>query len=185
MTCVIDHTLPGTLPAFLCRGCHPELVTPRTADQPVYSARVPAVDDFRSRYPLSEKDKEAIAELGAIEEAVRKARSYARIETLRNRVAEKIAERKTAAPDQPLDLDDLKQVVIVHKRPGIIATLMEMMRRKEGASRAEMLAELIRLHPDRDPKGMGSTVNIQSNKLSTSIREDGKRGKVYHMVVEE
>lgn len=184
MSCAIDHSIEGTFPAFLCRGCNPDQFKAGSGPLSVAVVTSTPADDFRNRYPLTDKDRETIAELAAIEEAVTKARSYQRIEALRNRVVEKIAERKAAVPDQPLDLDELKQVV-VHKRPGIIATLMEMMRRKEGASRAEMLAELVRLHPDRDPKGMGGTINKQSRLLSTSSREDNKRGMVFYMVVEE
>lgn len=106
-----------------------------------------------------------------------------RAEKPRAKVIEKIVPQKVV-PEEPLDLDDLKQVVI-HKRPGITTTLMQMMQRKEGASRAEMRAELLRLHPDRNPAGMYSTIQRQSRELSTSKREDAQRGTVYYVVVEE
>lgn len=157
MPCIIDHSIEGTLPAFLCRGCHPELVTPRSTERASHPA-APAnktSEDFRNRHPLSERDRAAIAKLEVLENT------------------------------RLVEVDGQLTEVVVMKRPGIIAVLMELMRRKEGASRVEMVAELVKRFPDRDPKGMASTVSVQSNKLSTDKHDDPKRGRVYHMVVEE
>lgn len=158
--CTIDHSIPGTIPGFLCRGCHPELVTLRSPERPIRSVpinktKAPVNDDFRSRHPLTEKDKETIAKLAEAENT------------------------------RLVEVDGQLTEVVVMKRPGIIAVLMEMMRRKEGASRIEMVAELVKRFPERDPKGMASTVSIQSNKLSTDRHDDPKRGRVYRMVVDE
>lgn len=180
MTCTIDHGIVNTIPAFLCRGCNP---SEYPAWLPVRrSGSVAAETDFRSRHPLTEEDKEKIAKLRAINEAAAKARSYERIEALRVKAVAKVSAQKAAADPSP-DLDGSKPVVM--KRPGIVNTLMDMMRRKEGATRAEMRAELVRLHPDRNPAGMYSTIQRQSRELSTGKREDPKRGTVYYVVVEE
>lgn len=180
MTCTIDHAIPGTFPAFLCRRCNQfSAWTPiRQSDTSISSE-----NDFRARHPLSEKDKEVRERLQAIEQAVAKARSYERIEALRAKAVAKVDVQKATASDPSSDLDGSKPVVL--KRPGIVNTLMDMMRRKEGATRAEMRAELVRLHPDRNPAGMYSTIQRQSRELSTGKREDPKRGTVYYVVVEE
>lgn len=66
------------------------------------------------------------------------------------------------------------------KKVGVIATIVETMSRKSGASVPEIVAVLMKKFPDRDEKGMTSTVRIQANKQSTSKEKDDKRGTVYY-----
>lgn len=68
------------------------------------------------------------------------------------------------------------------KKVGVIATIVETMSRKSGASVPEIVAVLLKKFPDRDEKGMTSTVRIQANKQSTSKEKDDKRGTVYYHV---
>jgi hypothetical protein len=63
--------------------------------------------------------------------------------------------------------------------PGIITTITEMIVRKIGASVDEMLAALSKQFPDKNPKGMRSTIITQMGRQGASKRDDDKRGKVY------
>lgn len=157
MSCAIDHSIPLTIPSFLCRGCHPELKEAWPASGRVSVLGTPG--NSPASRNLTEKDKAAIAQIEA--------------------------EERSSVTRQQMLVDGELTEVIVHRRPGIIAVLMEMMRRSGGASKVEMLAELVRRFPQREAKGMASTIAIQSRKLSTRTFEDPKRGRVYYMIVDK
>lgn len=132
------------------------------------------IDDFRSRHPLGERDKAAIAALEAGENRLDNSSS-----------TQVSIPSATPGPIRSRANDKQLTGMVVHRRPGIIACIMSMMSRKEGASWAEMLVELERRFPDRESKGMLSTIKIQSKKLCTKKRDDKKRGAVYYMIVED
>jgi hypothetical protein len=71
------------------------------------------------------------------------------------------------------------------KRSGVIAAIKAMLDTPSGATRSEILDELVTVHPDRDPDGMAVTVGIQVSRLAKSTGRpivsfdvEG-RGKVY------
>ena len=65
------------------------------------------------------------------------------------------------------------------KGPGVIATIVETIRREKGATSDECLAVLVKAFPDRDPDGMIKTIRIQAAKNATSKERDEERGLVY------
>jgi hypothetical protein len=65
-------------------------------------------------------------------------------------------------------------------KPGIIATIVEMISRTEGASKDEILKILVKKFPDRDPDGMGKTIIIQANRNKSSKETIEDRGIVYY-----
>lgn len=157
MTCAIDHAIAGTIPAFLCRGCNPgEFKAWPVSSRPT-SARAPEPtfsSGYRAHFPVNEKDLKARAEIEAQQNT------------------------------RVVEIDGELTEIVVHKRPGIIAFIMEMMQAERGASRAEMVAALVKRFPDREVRGMTSTVGIQSRKLATRTEEIVGRGKVFYMVME-
>lgn len=186
MTCTaIDHTIAGTIPVSLCRHCHPEYNNTPWVAGPTAAPVVTPAQDFRSRYPLTEQDRITIELLEAREKATAKAKTMDRITALKA----KIAERSAGTPKEPvqeadpeIELDD--KPVVLHRKPGIISCVVELMSRPEGASQAEIHAELVKRFPDREAAGMLKTCKIQSRKLCTSVEENPKRGLVFKAVVE-
>ena len=65
-------------------------------------------------------------------------------------------------------------------RPGVIATIVETISRKQGATADETVEILKKSFPERDPAAMRSTVLIQAAKHCTSKSRDEKRGLVYY-----
>lgn len=74
--------------------------------------------------------------------------------------------------------------VIVHKRPGIIAIILSLMQRREGATREEILVHLTKRFPERSADGMYNTIKMQTRKYVTRTETIPNRGKVYFMVVD-
>jgi hypothetical protein len=74
--------------------------------------------------------------------------------------------------------------VVYHPTLGIIGNLRTMLWQPDGCTKAEVLATLVTLFPDRDPYGMSVTVQIQLGRLQkkwgkiVSQKVDG-RGRVY------
>lgn len=66
------------------------------------------------------------------------------------------------------------------KAPGVIATIVATISRAQGASVDECLSVLTKTFPQREPKGMLSTVRIQANRNATTKDKDDKRGVVYY-----
>lgn len=66
------------------------------------------------------------------------------------------------------------------KKPGVIATIVETMKRDRGASADEILAVLVKKFPDRTQKGMMATVRIQANRNAKKKDKDEKRGGVVY-----
>lgn len=157
--CTIDHAIEGTVPTFLCRACNPEVYA--LYKEPPSFATVPAsslpAGSFRERHPLTKRDEAVIAELSV---------------PITNKPG-------------PLEPSDLTNKIVLGKgkgKPGIIATIVELMRRSKGATQAEMLAVLVERFPDRNPKGMSGTVAIQSKKLYSSKTEDKRRGGMVYRI---
>jgi len=65
-------------------------------------------------------------------------------------------------------------------KPGVIATIIETMKRDKGGSQEEILAVLVKKFPDREEKGMRKTIQIQAPKHAKKKVHDDKRGLVYH-----
>lgn len=66
------------------------------------------------------------------------------------------------------------------KGPGVIATVIEIINRDKGASVEEMVEILSKKFPEREVKGMTSTIRIQANKNNKRKEKDEKRGLVYY-----
>jgi hypothetical protein len=183
-----------SIPAFLDRskgqwtdwpavGHSAKFVPSRKADE---------VSDFRSRFPLTERDKIAITELEAAEAIAAKTRTEDRIAALKAKIKERQEKKATTVePPSPVikskpskNKDGELTDMVVHKRPGIIAAIMQMMQRAEGATQAEIHAELVKRFPDREAAGMLQTTKIQSRKLCSNVEEVAGRGMVFYMVVE-
>jgi hypothetical protein len=64
-------------------------------------------------------------------------------------------------------------------KPGVIATIVEIISRETGATADEILTVLVKKFPDRDPDGMRKTIGIQALKNSSSKERDEKRGLIY------
>ena len=68
------------LPEFLDRTLHPELVTPPTSDAAYRQAsKGKHLADFRERFPLTEKDKEAIAQIEREQRVVKRDKTAERL----------------------------------------------------------------------------------------------------------
>lgn len=65
------------------------------------------------------------------------------------------------------------------KGPGVIATIIETMKRDRGATIEEMVGVLKGKFPSRSVKGMTSTCKIQAAKNAKKKDKDEKRGLVY------
>jgi hypothetical protein len=66
------------------------------------------------------------------------------------------------------------------KGPGVIATIIETIKRDRGATAEEIVAILVKRFPDRKAKSMHSTVKIQANKNAKKKDRDDKRGLIYY-----
>lgn len=75
--------------------------------------------------------------------------------------------KKKAAPKKPTG-------------PGVIATILETMKRKNGATVEEMVAVLVKKFPKRRKESMTSTVKIQAAKNAKKKENDERRGLVYY-----
>lgn len=64
--------------------------------------------------------------------------------------------------------------------PGVIATIVETIKRDRGASQDEIVAVLVKKFPDRTEDAMRGTVKIQANKNAKKKEKDDKRGLVYY-----
>lgn len=84
------------------------------------------------------------------------------------------AKAKAKAPEKPAKKGAAKAGGI--KKVGVIATIVELMSRKNGASIPEIVEGLMEKFPDRDEKGMTSTARIQANKHQKSKEKDDSRG---------
>lgn len=63
---------------------------------------------------------------------------------------------------------------------GVIATIIDTIKRDRGASADEIVAVLTKKFPDRKAKSMMNTVKIQAAKNAKKKTKDDKRGLVYH-----
>lgn len=66
------------------------------------------------------------------------------------------------------------------RAPGVIATIIETIKRDRGANREEILAVLEKKFPNRKPDSMANTINIQANRNAKKKDRDEKRGLVYY-----
>jgi hypothetical protein len=66
------------------------------------------------------------------------------------------------------------------KRPGVIASIVEAISTAKGATAEEIHAGLVKKFPERDPKGMRSTVRIQANRNAARKEKIEGRGLVYY-----
>jgi hypothetical protein len=57
-------------------------------------------------------------------------------------------------------------------KPGVIAAIVSQISKPAGATRAELVAALTKLFPDRRPEAMAITVGIQANKHATRKTKD-------------
>lgn len=79
------------------------------------------------------------------------------------------------------------KVVKAPKGPGVIDTIARMMQRSNGASKAEIHAELVKRFPDRDGDALLTTASLQVNrlpkerKLKVTKEKSDKRGLVYYL----
>jgi hypothetical protein len=73
------------------------------------------------------------------------------------------------------------------KGPGVVATIARMMQRGNGASKAEIHAELIKVFPGRKKDALLTTASLQVNrypkehKLKVLKEKSDKRGLVYYL----
>lgn len=63
---------------------------------------------------------------------------------------------------------------------GVIATIVDTIKRDRGASQDEIVAVLTKKFPDRGEDQMRATVKIQANKNAKKKEKDEKRGLVYY-----
>jgi hypothetical protein len=63
---------------------------------------------------------------------------------------------------------------------GVIATIIDTIKRDRGASQDEIVAVLVKKFPDRGEDAMRATVKIQANKNAKKKDKDDKRGLVYY-----
>lgn len=66
------------------------------------------------------------------------------------------------------------------KGPGVIATILETIKRERGASKEEIIAVLVKACPDRKEKSMRNTINMQVSRHAKKKTKDDKRGLVYY-----
>jgi len=64
-------------------------------------------------------------------------------------------------------------------RPGVIATIAELLKTKGGVTIDEIVARLAKAFPDRDADGMRTTAKIQVKRQGAKRRDDEKRGAVW------
>ncbi len=64
--------------------------------------------------------------------------------------------------------------------PGVIATIVETIKRDRGATHDEIIAVLTKKFPDRKEAAMLATVKIQANKNAKKKEKDDKRGLIYY-----
>ena len=65
------------------------------------------------------------------------------------------------------------------RKPGVIAAVIDMISRDNGATIAQIVAVLVKKFPDRKEKSMTSTAKIQANKNATSKDKNASGDVVY------